>query len=110
MFPTGMAVIFTGLLLRMRNEAQLSGVIAHEAAHFLRKHQIRQWRDMRKRTDIFSILAMGAGIAGGAAGVNTGDLTQLGQFGTILSLLRYNRVLEAEADAMGVRLLAGARL
>ena len=47
MFPTGMAVIFTGLLLRMRNEAQLAGVIAHEAAHFLRKHQIRQWRDMR---------------------------------------------------------------
>jgi len=106
MFPTGMAVIFTGLLLRMRNEAQLAGVIAHEAAHFLRKHQIRQWRDMRKRTDIFSILAMGAGVAGGAAGVYTGDIAQLGQFGTILSLLRYNRVLEAEADAMGVRLLA----
>ena len=106
MFPTGMAVIFTGLLLRMRNEAQLAGVIAHEAAHFLRKHQIRQWRDMRTRTDIFAMLAMGAGIAGGAAGVNTGDLTQLGQFGTILSLLRYNRVLEAESDAMGVRLLA----
>ena len=106
MFPTGMAVIFTGLLLRMRNEAQLAGVIAHEAAHFLRKHQIRQWRDMRTKTDIFSILAMGAGVAGGAAGINTGDITQLGQFGTILSLLRYNRVLEAEADAMGVRLLA----
>ncbi len=106
MFPTGMAVIFTGLLLRMRNEAQLSGVIAHEAAHFLRKHQIRQWRDMRTRTDIFAMLAMGAGIAGGAAGVNTGDIAQLGQLGTILSLLRYNRVLEAEADAMGVRLLA----
>ena len=106
MFPTGMAVIFTGLLLRMRNEAQLAGVIAHEAAHFLRKHQIRQWRDLRTKTDIFSILAMGAGVAGGAAGINTGDLAQLGQFGTILSLLRYNRVLEAEADAMGVRLLA----
>ena len=106
MFPTGMAVIFTGLLLRMRNEAQLAGVIAHEAAHFLRKHQIRQWRDTRTKTDIFSILAMGAGVAGGAAGVYTGDLARLGQFGTILSLLRYNRVLEAEADAMGVRLLA----
>ena len=106
MFPTGMAVVFTGLLLRMRNEAQLAGVIAHEAAHFLRKHQIRQWRDMRKRTDIFAMLAMGAGVAGGAAGMYTGDLAQLGQLGTILSLLRYNRVLEAEADAMGVRLLA----
>lgn len=108
MFPTGFAVIFTGLLLRMRNEAQLTGVIAHEAAHFLRKHQIRQWRDMRRKTDIFAMLAMGAGVAGGAAGVYTGDIAQLGQLGTLLSLLRYNRVLEAEADAMGVRLLAEA--
>lgn len=106
MFPTGMAVIFTGLLLRMRNEAQLAGVIAHEASHFLRKHQIRQWRDMRRKTDIFSVLAMGAGVAGGAAGVATGQLSQLGQLGTILSLLRYSREIEAEADAMGVRLLA----
>ena len=108
MFPTGFAVIFTGLLLRMRNEAQLTGVIAHEAAHFLRKHQIRQYRDTRTKSDVFAVLAMSAGIAGGAAGVNTGDLAQLGQLGTILSLLRYNRVLEAEADAMGVRLLAEA--
>ena len=108
MFPTGFAVIFTGLLLRMRNEAQLTGVIAHEAAHFLRKHQIRQWRDLRRKSDIFAMLAMGAGVAGGAAGVYTGDIAQLGQLGTILSLLRYNRVLEAEADSMGVRLLAEA--
>lgn len=106
MFPTGMAIVFSGLLLRMRNEAQLAGVIAHESAHFLRKHQIRQWRDMRRKTDIFAMLAMGAGVAGGAAGIYTGQLAQLGQLGTILSLLRYNRELEAEADAMGVRLLA----
>ncbi|HVF36439.1 MAG TPA: M48 family metalloprotease [Sphingomicrobium sp.] len=106
MFPTGFTVIFSGLLLRMRNEAQLAGVIAHESAHFLRKHQLRQWRDMRRKTDIFSILAMGAGVAGGAAGVYSGDLVRLAQLGTLLSLLRYNRTLEAEADAMGVRLLA----
>ena len=106
MFPTGFSVIFSGLLLRMRNEAQLAGVIAHESGHFLRKHQIRQWRDMRMKTDIFSILAMGAGVAGGAAGVNTGQLTQLAQLGTILSLLKYSRTQEAEADAMGLKLIA----
>ena len=100
----GASVIFSGLLLRMRNEAQLAGVIAHEGAHFLRKHQIRQWRDMRRKTDIFSFLAMGAGVAGGAAGIYAGDLIQLAQLGTLLSLLKYNRTLEAEADAMGVRL------
>ena len=108
MFPTGFAVVFSGLLLRMRNEAQLAGVVAHESAHFLRKHQLRQWRDMRRKSDIFSFLAMGAGIAGGATGVYAGDLVRLAQFGTLLSLLRYNRTLEAEADAMGVRLLAEA--
>jgi predicted Zn-dependent protease len=108
MFPTGFAVVFSGLLLRMRNEAHLAGVIAHESAHFLRKHQLRLWRDMRRKTDIFSFLAMGAGVAGGAAGVYAGDLVQLAQFGTILSLLKYNRTMEAEADAMGVRLLAEA--
>ena len=108
MFPTGFAVIFSGLLLRMRNEAQLAGVVAHESAHFLRKHQLREWRDMRRKSDIFSILAMGAGVAGGAAGIYAGDLVQLAQLGTILSLLKYNRTLEAEADAMGVRLLAEA--
>jgi predicted Zn-dependent protease len=108
MFPTGFAVVFSGLLLRMRNEAQLAGVIAHESGHFLRKHQIRQWRDMRTKTDLFAILAMGAGVAGGAAGVYTGDMVRLAQLGTILTLFKYNRTLEAEADAMGVRLLANA--
>jgi hypothetical protein len=108
MFPTGFAVVFSGLLLRMRNEAQLAGVIAHESAHFLRKHQLRLWRDTRRKTDVFSFLAMGAGVAGGATGIYAGDLVQLAQFGTILSLLKYNRTMEAEADAMGVRLLAEA--
>ncbi|MGH6705636.1 MAG: M48 family metallopeptidase [Sphingomicrobium sp.] len=108
MFPTGFSVIFSGLLLRMRNEAQLAGVIAHESAHFLRKHQLRQWRDVKRKTDIFSFLAMGAGVAGGATGNYAGDLVRLAQFGTILSLLKYNRTMEAEADAMGVRLLAEA--
>src|SRR5690348_17210055 len=79
MFPTGFAVVFSGLLLRMRNEAQLAGVVAHEASHFLRKHQIRQWRDMRTKTDIFAALSMLGGIAGGAAGVYTGDIQQLAQ-------------------------------
>jgi predicted Zn-dependent protease len=108
MFPTGFTVVFSGLLLRMRNEAQLAGVVAHESSHFLRKHQLRQWRDMRRKTDVFSFLVMGAGLAGGAAGVYAGDLVQLAQLGTIISLLKYNRTLEAEADAMGVRLLAEA--
>jgi len=108
MFPTGFTVIFSGLLLRMRDEAQLAGVIAHESSHFLLKHQLRSWRDMKRKTNIFSALAMAAGVAGGATGTYTGDLVRLAELGTILTLFRYSRQLEAESDALGVKLIADA--
>jgi len=108
MFPTGFAVVFSGLLLRMRNEAQLAGVIAHESGHFLRRHMIRGWRDQKRKTDIFAVAAMAAGVGGAAGGVYLGDYVQLAQLGTILSLFQYSREMEAEADAMGARLIAQA--
>jgi len=108
MFPSGFAVVFSGLLLRMRNEAQLAGVIAHESGHFLRRHMIRSWRDMRLKTDLFAVGSMVAGVGGAAGGVYLGDYVRLAQLGTLLSLFRYNRVMEAEADAIGATLMAEA--
>ena len=108
MFPTGFAIVFTGLLLRMRNEAQLAGVIAHESGHFLRKHQLRQFRDTKKKSDIFAAASLLGGMAGGVIGMNTGNLQQLAELGTVMSLYRYNREIEAEADAMGIRLISEA--
>jgi len=106
MFPSGFAVVFSGLLLRMRNEAQLAGVIAHESGHFLRRHMIRSWRDEKRKTDLFAIGAMLAGVGGAGAGVYLGDYVQLAQLGTLLSLFQYSRAMEAEADAMGAKLIA----
>lgn len=105
MFPSGFAVVFSGLLLRMRNEAQLGGVIAHELGHFLRRHMIRSWRDERRKTDLLAIGSMLAGIGGAGAGVYLGDYVQLAQLGTLLSLFQYSRGMEAEADAMGAKLM-----
>jgi predicted Zn-dependent protease len=106
MAPTGFAVVFTGLLTRMRDEAQLSGVIAHEAGHFLRRHHVRRWRDIKRRTDFLAILSMGAGLGGAAAGAYLGNWVQLAGIGTIFTMAAYSRELEAEADAMGLRLIA----
>jgi Zn-dependent protease with chaperone function len=108
MAPTGFMVVFSGLLLRMRDEAQLSGVIAHEAGHFLRRHQIRMWRDLKRKTTALTVLAMGAGVGGAATGVYAGDIVRLAEMGAILSLFSYSRELEAEADAMGLRQIAEA--
>jgi predicted Zn-dependent protease len=106
--PTGFMVVFSGLLTRMRDEAQLAGVVAHEAGHFVRRHHIRGWRDLRRKSDALSMLAMGAGVGGAAAGAYLGDAVQLAQMGTVLSLFAYSRELEAEADAMGLNLMAQA--
>jgi predicted Zn-dependent protease len=108
MFPTGFAVVFSGLLLRMRNEAQLAGVIAHESGHFLRSHMIRSWRDQRRKTDILAIGSMLAGIGGSGAGIYLGDYVQLAELGAILSLFKYSREMEAEADAIGIKNMAAA--
>lgn len=108
MAPTGFMVVFSGLLLRMRDEAQLAGVIGHEAGHFLLRHQVRAWRDMKRKTTALNFLAMGAGLGGVAGGFYAGDLVQLAQMGAILSLFAYSRELEAEADAMGVKQIAQA--
>ena len=106
MFPSGFAVVFSGLLLRMRNEAQLAGVIAHESGHFLRRHMIRSWRDQKRKTDLFAIGSMLAGVGGAGAGVYLGNYVQLAELGTLLSLFQYSRGMEAEADAMGAKLIA----
>ena len=108
MAPTGFMVVFSGLLTRMRDEAQLSGVIAHEAGHFLRRHHVRGWRDTKRKTDLLTVAAMGAGVGGAAAGAYLGEAVRLAYMGTLLSLFAYSRQLEAEADAMGLKLIAEA--
>jgi predicted Zn-dependent protease len=69
---------------------------------------IRSWRDQKRKSDLFAIGSMLAGIGGAGAGVYLGDYVQLAELGTILSLLSYSREMEAEADAMGARLIADA--
>ena len=49
-----------------------------------------------------------AGVGGAGAGVYLGDYVQLAQLGTLLSLFRYSREMEAEADAIGAKLIEQA--
>ena len=45
MLPSGMMIVNTGLLARVRNEAQLAAVLGHEAGHYFRKHSLDLHRD-----------------------------------------------------------------
>ena len=49
MMPNGAMQVWTGAILRTRNEAQLAYVIGHEVAHYLRRHTVQRWRDARAK-------------------------------------------------------------
>lgn len=105
MTPNGMMIVNTGLLVRMRNEAQLAAVLGHESGHYLRRHSLQSWRNLKSKTSAMSFLGIVGAAAGGLAGYGlaTGINTSLA-----LSLFAFSRELESEADAFGLQLLTGA--
>ncbi|WP_340149327.1 M48 family metalloprotease [uncultured Sneathiella sp.] len=95
MAPNGVMQVWTGLMLRIENEAQLATVLAHELAHYKKRHAVKKWNSARNTGDFlafFSIVTggLGYGVVGLAAG--------LGAAGSIQA---YSRDLETEADEIG---------
>jgi beta-barrel assembly-enhancing protease len=103
MAPNGMMMVYTGLLARVRSEAQLAAVLGHESGHYLRRHTLQNWRRIKARTAAMSVVE----VLGAFTGV--GALVGLGINATLaLSLYSYSRELESEADAFGLQLLKAA--
>jgi hypothetical protein len=108
MLPNGLLLVNSGLLLRMRSEAELAGVLGHEIGHYVRLHQLRQWRDIKRRSGVSAFLSVGLAIGGAAFGVGTYDLISAINNAMYFGMFSYSRNLETEADAMGLRLIAQA--
>ena len=95
MAPNGMMLVWTGALLRMRDEAELAFVLGHETGHFTALHTIRQWRRMKDMSNFlsaFSMVAYGGGY---------GNAAQLGSLAGMATMLKYSRDMEREADRLG---------
>jgi predicted Zn-dependent protease len=97
MAPNGMMLVWSGLLLRVENEAQLAAVMGHELGHYLERHQVEQLRTAKDR----ALLSQLVGLIGGVAGT-------LGQIGILASLFAFSREHETRADRLGMRLMRQA--
>ncbi|HET7765188.1 MAG TPA: M48 family metallopeptidase [Burkholderiales bacterium] len=93
MAPNGMMQVWSGLMLRADNEAQLAAVLGHEIGHYLARHSVDQLRDAKSRTAFASVLGVVPGV---------GALAGLGVLGAGFS---YTRDHEREADRIGVMLM-----
>jgi beta-barrel assembly-enhancing protease len=109
MAPNGMMLVHTGLLARMRNEAQLAAVLGHESGHYLRRHSLRSWRDTRAKTAVMSFIALAGGAASGVTGQNWYDIANAINGTLLMSLFQFSRDMESEADAYGLRLMHDTR-
>lgn len=103
MLPSGLMIVNTGLLARVRNEAQLAAVLGHEAGHYFRKHSLDLHRDARRK----SAIASSAATALQSYDDSYGGWNLLNR-AILLSGFRFSRDLESEADAYGLMLMARA--
>ena len=94
MTPNGAMVVWTGLLLRVRNEAELGAILGHEFGHFELRHSLKDFKSHRTGTDLMawaSILVR-----------NSANL----QYAVIGEMYAFSRDQEREADMTGFQYLA----
>ena len=100
--PGGYIFITRGMLLRMRDEAELAGVLAHEATHVVEKHALKT---MRKGA--LAGLA-GDSLSNYAEKNGKADLTKIVSAGTEIYARGLDKEDEFAADRAGVVIAARA--
>jgi len=102
MAPNGMMEVWTGLLLRCTDEAQLAAIMGHELGHYVRRHTLARWRDARSKADFSAFLGLGLVVAGLGAAALASDAVLLA------SMFAFSRDQEREADEIGLDLMTRA--
>jgi predicted Zn-dependent protease len=96
MAPNGMMQVWSGLLLRVENEAQLAAVLGHEIAHYLERHSLEKLRDVKSRSALAQVLGL-FGVVG-----------SIGQLAVVAGSLGHSRDQERAADTISIRLMSDA--
>lgn len=100
--PGGKIMVYTGLISELNaTDAELAAVIGHEIAHALREHS----RERLSRAYAEQLALAGLAVATGAG---EGTMALASQVTSVTFTLPHSREQEAEADRMGLELMARA--
>lgn len=105
--PGGKIAVFTGLIEQLQvSDDELAAVMGHEIAHALREHGREK---AGQSTGLSLAAAFGGMLLGAYAGVDPGLAKNvLGSVGDLAFMRPNSRVMEQEADRIGVELAARA--
>ncbi|CAN5380399.1 hypothetical protein BH10PSE15_BH10PSE15_12560 [soil metagenome] len=105
MAPNGMMFVNSGLLLRMRDEAELAVILGHEFAHFEQRHTLKAFQHTHSMTDIAAWASVFAANIGSYQLRRTAIDVRNGALGTIPG---FDRDEERQADMLGARYMLAA--
>lgn len=94
--PGGPIFVTRGLLMKIDDESQLAGVLAHEVTHVAARHSARQISTAMGAQFILSVLGAAGGSQGGGYAGNLGKIV-----GGLVRL-KYGRDDETQSDTYGV--------
>lgn len=94
MTPNGAMVVWTGLLLRVRSEAELGAILGHEFGHFELRHSLKDFKSHRTGTDV---MAWASILIRNSANI---------QYSVVGQMYAFSRDQEREADMTGFQYLA----
>src|SRR5579884_1279178 len=94
--PGGFFFVYSGLILKADNEAELAGVMAHEIAHVAARHGTRQ----ATRGEIAQLGMIPLIFMGGWTGYG---IQEAAQILVPMGFLKFSRGFESEADMLGLQ-------
>ena len=116
MAPNGYTEIWSGLLLRASDEAEVAYVLGHEFGHFVETHSLERYAARKMRASVAMAASVVVAVAGAssAAGATTSGEAQsiidatrgtidLIYYAQMAALFRFTREQESEADLLGQR-------
>lgn len=98
--PGGYVMLTRGLYRKLKNEAELAGVLGHEIGHVIKKHHLKLLQKSQ-------LLNLGAGVLGDSVGKGNDSIKKLIGSGAEICARSLDKDAEFEADRIGMVL--GAR-
>ena len=95
--PNGHVYLYSGLLSRLENEAELALLISHETAHITHRHAIGDFQKNKRKNMFINTILTGVSIDGGLIALGTAYTITSGQ-----------RTQEKEADKIGLEYASSA--
>jgi beta-barrel assembly-enhancing protease len=109
--PAGVIGLHSGLILTAHDESEVAGVVAHEIAHITQDHIARGYENAQQVSMPTMLATLGLAIAASVAGAgaDAGQAIMMSGMGLAHQFqINHTRQSEAEADRVGISLLASA--